>query len=92
MSLCALPPPFTKKTTRPNCCFTLNNLINPINKTYDYSKIKSLLKTDEIELFLSTNWKCGDFKQPCLYKVKKNYIIEFKNNYLFIQTSDKETL
>ena len=72
--------------------FTLNNLINPINKTYDYSKIKSLLKTDEIELFLSTNWKCGDFKQPCLYKVKKNYIIEFKNNYLFIQTSDKETL
>ena len=31
-----------------------------------------------------------NFKQ--LIKVKKNYIIEFKNNYLFIQTSDKETL
>ena len=61
------------------------------SKVFDYSNIKKLGTYDKIDIYVSTNWQCADFKKICINKPKKNYFLENKNGYLFIKTTDRET-
>ena len=60
-------------------------------KVFNYSNIKKLGTYDKIDIYVSTNWQCADFKKICINKPKKNYFLENKNSYLFIKTTDRET-
>ena len=72
--------------------FKIDHLLEPFEKTYDYSNIYKVYETNNFEIYKSQNWLCGDFKKICINKLKQKYFIYEKNNYLFITTEDKKTL
>ncbi len=71
--------------------FELKNLIQPYNKLFNYTQILKIAESNDLEIFKSKNWMCADFKGICVNKPKKNYLLEMKNSYLFIKTTDTET-
>ena len=71
--------------------FNKNDLFKTELKVFNYSNIKKLGTYDKIDIYVSTNWQCADFKKICINKPKKNYFLENKNGYLFIKTTDRET-
>ena len=71
--------------------FELKNLIQPYNKLFNYTQILKIAESNDFEIFKSKNWMCADFKGICVNKPKKNYLLEMKNSYLFIKTTDTET-
>ncbi len=72
--------------------FKIDNLLNPYEKKFDYSQIVKITESNGFGIFQSGNWMCADFKGICINKPKKNYLLEYKNNYIFIKTTDRETL
>ena len=46
---------------------------------------------NNFKIFRSMNWQCADFKSICINKPKKSYYLENRKNYIFINTSDRET-
>tara|TARA_Y100000590_G_scaffold466600_1_gene642587 strand:+ start:3603 stop:5267 length:1665 start_codon:yes stop_codon:yes gene_type:complete len=71
--------------------FEINNFLTPFNKTFSYSQIIKIEEINGFEIFKSINWMCADFKGICINKPKKNYSLKYKNNYIFIETTDRET-
>ena len=70
----------------------IDNLLNPYEKKFDYSQIIKISESNGFKIYKSKNGMCADFKGICINKPKKNYSLEYKNNYIFIKTTDRETL
>ncbi len=71
--------------------FRFENIILPFEKSFDYSQINIIYKSNDIDVYKSNDWKCADFKKICINKPKKNYSLKYINNYLFISTNDFTT-
>ena len=67
--------------------FKIDNLLNPYEKKFDYSQVIKITESNGFEIFKSRNWMCADFKGICINKPKKNYSLEYNNNYIFIKTT-----
>ena len=72
--------------------FKIDHLLNPYEKKFDYSQIIKISENNGFKIYKSRNWMCADFKGICINKPKTNYSLEYKNNYIFIKTTDRETL
>ena len=72
--------------------FKIDYLTKTYNKKFDYSEIVKIKEINGFKIYQSKNWMCADFKGICINKPKKNYLLEYKYNYIFISTKDRETL
>ena len=71
--------------------FNTSNLNVEFVKKFNYSKIVEYGNYNNFKIFRSMNWQCADFKSICINKPKKSYYLENRKNYIFINTSDRET-
>ena len=61
---------------------SFKNFINPHIRPIDYKDIVKVNNFDDFEVYSSKNGQCYDFEKICVNKVKEEYKINKKFNYL----------
>ncbi len=67
--------------------YSFKNLIYPSMRPIDYSNIVKIDNFNGFEVYKSNNWKCYDFQEICVNKLKDNYRILKKYQYFIFLKS-----
>ena len=61
--------------------FEIDHLVLNNRNEKNYENINKIFENNEIEIFHSPNWRCGEFPKICVNNKRDNYEIAKKLNY-----------